>query len=366
MTQMLGRSLCRRGHGVRVIGIYPPGYPAPNFEIDEGVRIWRVRDSATHGSWISSRYRLYRRVAKWARERAIDIVEVPDYQGGAAGWKRLPVPVIGRLHGSLTYFARELGRPVDKLSFWLERAGILRFDYTCSVCNYTSLKTQQAFNLNRVTDAILYNSVEILAHSPEIPRSTNRVIYSGTLTEKKGILSLIEAWPAVVKSHPAAELHIFGKDGRTRNGQSMQEFLMDRLNGTCRTVRFHGHVPREQLFESFKTASVAVFPSHAEAFAIAPLEAMACGCPTIYSRRGSGSELMEEGHEGLLIDPDKPQEITEAILHMLSDPAFAKQLGDCGRARIRNKFSTNLLVDQNLTFYEQCLAKFRERHALRN
>jgi glycosyltransferase involved in cell wall biosynthesis len=364
MTQILGRSLAKHGHEVRVIGVYAADYMAPDFEEDQGVKVWRLRESKYRGGWIAPRYRLYRQIASWANAGDIDVIEVPDYQGWAAYWRKLPVPVIGRLHGSLTYFAKELGKPVDTILYWLERASLQRLDYLCSVCEYTSKKTQQAFKLTRASDAILYNPVELQQDSPAIPRSQNYVVFSGTLTEKKGILSLMKAWPLVVKSRPDAQLHIFGKNGRADDGQSMLRLLSAQLNGGRQTVRFHGHVSREELFKVYQTASVAVFPSYAEAFAIGPLEAMAYGCATIYSRRGSGVELMEHEREGLLIDPDQPEEIAGAILRVLSNADFASRIGNGGRARIREQFSIDGLISQNVDFYHKCVSEFRARRIL--
>ncbi len=364
MTQVLGRALAKDGHEVRVIGVCPSGYPAHDFEEDQGVRVWRLRDCAHSLGWIFSRYQLYRKVSEWVRAGRVDVVEVPDYQGWAAGWGRLPVPVVVRLHGSLTYFAAELQRPVDTASYWLEHASLRRADYVCSVCRYTAYMTQQLFGLPLGSNAILYNLVEVPPDVPGIPRMRNRVVFSGTLTGKKGIVSLIKAWPLVANSRADAELHIFGKDGRADSGHSMQEFLCSLLNGEVRaTVRFHGHVSREKLFEAYQTCGVAVFPSHAEAFAVAPLEAMACGCTTIYSRRGSGPELLKHGREGLLVDPDKPEQIAEAILRVLADPSFARQLGEAGQARIRERFSVENLVAQNVAFYKRCVNEFRARHS---
>jgi glycosyltransferase involved in cell wall biosynthesis len=129
-------------------------------------------------------------------------------------------------------------------------------------------------------------------------------------------------------------------------------------------VRFHGHVARTALFDAYRTASAAVFPSYAEAFAIAPLEAMACGCPTIFSRRGSGPELLTDGREGLLVDPDKPAEISSAIIRTLHDPQLAAVMGEAGRVRVEQVFSIDNLVTQNVNFYQQCVQDFRKKASL--
>jgi glycosyltransferase involved in cell wall biosynthesis len=109
---------------------------------------------------------------------------------------------------------------------------------------------------------------------------------------------------------------------------------------------------------------VAVFPSRAEAFAMAPLEAMASGCPTIYSQRGSGPELLEHGCQGLLVDPDDPEEIAEAILRLQADPSFAQRLGDEGRAHVRERFSIEKLTAENIIYYERCIRDFRSEHSI--
>ncbi len=304
MTQVLARALVKNGHEVRSIGIYPSWYDAPQSQNDHGVQLTRMPERKHPLGWIASRYQLFQQVKRSGRAQGlIDVVELPDYQGLAAGWKALPVPVVARLHGSLAYFANELNRPIDKTTFWLERSSLRRVDFVSSVCRYTAEMTGRVFKLPMDSTEILYNPVETPAASAAAPRSSNRVIFSGTLTGKKGIVSLIKAWPLVVKSLPTAELHVFGKDGRSNDGGSMQSYLSAMLNGERPSVHFRGHVTRQELFDTYSTAAAAVFPSYAEAFAVAPLEAMAVGCPTIFSSRGSGPELLTHEREGLLVSP---------------------------------------------------------------
>jgi glycosyltransferase involved in cell wall biosynthesis len=217
MTQILGRALAREGHDVRVIGVYPPNCEAPDFEIDAGVRVWRLRDSHRPGGWIVSRYRLFRRVSEWARKGSIEIVEVPDYHGWSAGWRQIPVPVSVRLHGSMTYFSVELEKPINKISYLLERSCLRRADHVCSVSRYTLEKSCRIFGLDLDSSIVLHNPVDLPPEVPFTPRDPNRVVFSGTLTGKKGIVALIKAWPKVAYGNSKAELHIFGRNGRADN-----------------------------------------------------------------------------------------------------------------------------------------------------
>ena len=116
-------------------------------------------------------------------------------------------------------------------------------------------------------------------------------------------------------------------------------------------VHFHGRVPREAVMDRLAEASVAVFPSFAEAFAIAPLEAMAAGCPTITSALGSGPELLEHGTDGLTIDPRSPEDIAVAIGRLLSDEGSARTLAERGRQTIERRFSIDRLLPVNVAMY---------------
>lgn len=359
LTRTLAGGLAAAGHSVRAIGVYPASYPAPDRELDRGVEVVRLRETGGAGGWIRSRARLWRRVATWARSGEIDIVESPDWEGWTAGWPDLPVPVVVRLSGASSYFASEMGRRPARTTFWLERAALRRADFLCAESRYVAEATRRVFGLERGVDAVLYNPVEIhpdaAAPGAGMPRSRRRVVFAGTLTEKKGIFSLFDAWPLVRRSDPDAALDVYGKDTTGADGRSVLESLEARgLPG----VAFLGQVPLEELLRVFAVSRVAVLPSYAEGFSLTPLHAMEAGCPTIGTRRGSGPEAIEDGVTGLLVDPDRPEEIAAAILRVLKDDALAESLSKAGRLAVRDRFSLPAVLGSNEEFYRRCLAQF--------
>lgn len=361
-TQVMARALCAAGHNVRVIGAYSQDYPAADYEEDHGVRVWRQRMPTHRFSWMLARYKLFRKIAEWCKNEELDVVEVPDWEGWAAGWPTLCVPVVCRLNGSASYFAAELGTRIKRTMFHLERTSLNRADFWCSVSQYTAEKTKHLFGLRTACSAILHNAIELPTESGANHRSKNRVVFTGTLTRKKGIVSLVNAWPRVLEECPNAELHVFGKDNRTEDGQSMQTVLDKQLNGQSgESVFFYGHVTRDRLFSELLAARAAVFPSYAEAFALAPLEAMARRCPIVNTWRCSGRELIDPEKHGLLVDPERPQEIAAAIIRLLKDDRLAKQLGEAAAARVQQEFSLNALLEQNLSFYRNCITQFSSR-----
>ena len=67
--RILCRHLVAAGHEVRVVGAYPRDYPAPDYEEDEGVRVWRLREGAGRFGWVGAWRRQYRRVRAWIEGR---------------------------------------------------------------------------------------------------------------------------------------------------------------------------------------------------------------------------------------------------------------------------------------------------------
>src|SRR5207249_7196214 len=138
-------------------------------------------------------------VRRWIKAGELDLVESPDCYGWFAGWPRLPVPLISRAHGSLTYYARELGQRVASIGHWLEVRSYRRVDAWSAVSRHAGELTARLFGLSSGPDAVLYNPVAVpVAVVPYSMRDGHRVVFTGTLTQKKGIGSVIDAWPTVL------------------------------------------------------------------------------------------------------------------------------------------------------------------------
>jgi glycosyltransferase involved in cell wall biosynthesis len=84
-------------------------------------------------------------------------------------------------------------------------------------------------------------------------------------------------------------------------------------------VEIRGRVPRQELASLYRRASALVFPSLYEGFGQPPLEAMASGCPVATSTAGSLPEVC--GPAARYFDPTSVDEIVEAVLTVLADPA---------------------------------------------
>ncbi len=96
-------------------------------------------------------------------------------------------------------------------------------------------------------------------------------------------------------------------------------------------VKWIEDLPHADLPLVYNAATVLIAPSFYEGFGLTPLEAMACGVPTVVSNRGSLPEVV--GETGLLIDPDRPDALVEALRRILTDETLRQQSRSAGLAR---------------------------------
>ena len=76
----------------------------------------------------------------------------------------------------------------------------------------------------------------------------------------------------------------------------------------------------------------------AEGFGVVYLEAGACGNPVVAGDSGGVRDAVEDGVNGILVDPESPEVVAGAIEKILSDGELAKGLGTRGRERVMSRF----------------------------
>jgi glycosyltransferase involved in cell wall biosynthesis len=122
-----------------------------------------------------------------------------------------------------------------------------------------------------------------------------------------------------------------------------------------------GHVARAKLYEVLSSASVSVFPSFSECFALAPMEAMAVGCPVIYTTRSSGSELITDGVDGWLADPDDVNALAEKIINVLRFPEIGAEAGNAGQITVGEKFNIRNIARLHVQAYQEVMSEYQKR-----
>lgn len=159
------------------------------------------------------------------------------------------------------------------------------------------------------------------------PHPNPYILFVGNVKPHKNLATLVEAFGRIVSSVPH-DLLIAGKESGFITADRASRHAAAALG---ERVRFTGELARESLEQLFLHADAFVFPSLYEGFGLPPLEAMACGCPTIVARAGSLPEVC--GDAALYFDPTSSEELASVMVHLLSDVNLRQGLAERGRCR---------------------------------
>jgi glycosyltransferase involved in cell wall biosynthesis len=98
---------------------------------------------------------------------------------------------------------------------------------------------------------------------------------------------------------------------------------------------------------------VLVQPSRADNLPLAILEAMAAGLPVIGTRTGGIPELVVDGETGLLVAPERPDELAAALDSLAESPERRAEMGRRGRERVQAHFSAEAIARRTVDLYEE-------------
>ena len=167
--------------------------------------------------------------------------------------------------------------------------------------------------------------------------------YMGTLSKHKKVDKIVEAMPAVWRSNGDARLLLAGfSDDRFPRLKEVIEFLPPEQR---RKVLLLPDLPESEKANFYAALDVFVMPSVGESFGISYLEAWMCGKPVIGARIGSTCCVIDEGEDGLLVNPDDVSEISRTVVELLADPQRRERMGARGRDKTLKQFTWGTLCD---------------------
>jgi glycosyltransferase involved in cell wall biosynthesis len=182
------------------------------------------------------------------------------------------------------------------------------------------------------------------------------VFYPGTLSPHKDIGTLVRALAIAARRGVLLDLVLAGPwqhDGAVLELRSLATAL-----GTTVRLRPVGYVTAEDLAVLYNNATVHVLPSTFEGFGLTVVEAMACGCPVVASRRASIPELA--GDAALLVEAGQPEAFAGAICRIVWDAPLRERLRAAGVARA-TRWSWRSAAQELVDIYERSAAGARTR-----
>jgi glycosyltransferase involved in cell wall biosynthesis len=170
------------------------------------------------------------------------------------------------------------------------------------------------------------------------------------LVPHKGQKFLIDAAAAVVHEAPEARFVIAGE------GELRQD-----LEHQIRRLHLGQHVVlagfRPEVLGLLKGLDLFVMSSVTEGLGSALLDAMAAARPIVATTAGGIPEVVADGKTGVLVPPRDSGALANAILALLRDPGRRARLAEAGRARVKQQFSDERMVDATLAVYERLAGK---------
>ena len=179
--------------------------------------------------------------------------------------------------------------------------------------------------------------------------------YVGRMVPSKGVVTVIEAMKRVWLRNPTVRLLLAGSGLSTAS--NAQDEVARAFRGLSDAERSRVIVINRfsdgEKASVFDALDLFVMPSIAESFGIAYLEAWMCKKAVIGSRIGSTQCVIEDGVDGVLVNPGGAGELAGAILRLLADRSTRERMGKLGYEKTMNSFTWDQITNQIEHIYHQ-------------
>ena len=367
-SHMLAKHLVKRGHKVAV---YTTDIRDRQSRIPRAKGAQKIDRIEVHyfrniSNWLASQ-RLYSPLGMIAALRKelsqFDVIHLNEYRSLPSiivhhYAQKYNIPYVLQAHGSL---ARVMSKQRLKKIFDLIWGYRLLQDATRLIA-LTPMEAEQyqSFGVDKAKIETVPNGVDLAEFEKLPPRGKFRkkhglapdqkmVLYLARLHKIKGPDLLIRAFAGVAPRLKDAQLVIIGPDEGYL--PTLKELVKEMdVEGN---IHFIGPLYGKEKLEAYVDADVYVLPSVYETFPVAAIEASACGIPVILTEY-CGAAAMIDGQAGLVVGYDSDQ-LSDAILRMLSDEAMRQKFAERGKSLVREKFNWAKIAEQVERIYLDCL-----------
>ena len=194
---------------------------------------------------------------------------------------------------------------------------------------------------------VLYNAIP-----PSGKRTYNSsasgILFVGRLGQRKGIYDLIDALVALDDKLPSEVRYYFCGDGEAENVSRL--FRQKNLEHRIAHI---GWCSKEQLEKYYRQAMLFILPSYHEGLPMSLLEAMYAGIPCISSNVDGIPEVIQSGHNGLLVSPGNVEEIKSCLMALVQNKEQRIMLGEMGYITVCKKFMLEGHIENLETMYSE-------------
>ncbi|MBI4744263.1 MAG: glycosyltransferase family 4 protein [Actinobacteria bacterium] len=327
----------------------------PSVETVDGIKIYRTYLGLPGNSLKSSAYFALSFFPSFVRLIKIIRTEKPDiinlhFSDSAALYilllkKIFNLPIVVSVHGNdIQKFPKE-----SYIYRWLTVNLLRRADFV-TACSKSLL--EDAIKLEpsiRDKSIPTGNGIDLSEFDlKDIYKTERPYIFSfGRLEHKKGFDVLINSFKIISKKFPDFDLIIAGDGAKKDELQN----LINNLD-LKKQVKLMGMLPRREILNLLNGCEVFVCPSRIEPFGIVNLEAMAAGKPVIASKVDGVPEVIEDGVNGILVEPENVNQLAESIINLLKNGDLRNRLSVNGRKIVEEKYSWEVVGERYFDLFK--------------
>lgn len=245
------------------------------------------------------------------------------------------------LHGIFSQQVNQLhGKATGNISKKYEKDA-LKWANAITVISKEALDyySKLGYNVFQVPNAIDITSLEINADK----RYPKQIIFAGRLSREKGIDSLIS-----IAQKLSDEIHLIIL------GAGPEEQKIKDLTKTHKNIHFLGYQNKKDTISLIRGSDILIQPSLQEGISSTLLEAMVCKTAIIASNVGGNKELIENGINGMLVEPQEIQSFVKQITNLLNNDQLRESLVNQASKNV-NKYDWNHVGNLYLNIYKSIL-----------
>ncbi len=271
----------------------------------------------------------------------------------------LKIPTIVTVHGETELRGaapiHPLVRPHIKWKMRKFRQALVKANQVIGVSNFIIDAWDKQAVTFKNTPVVIYNGINVAVMKDYsslkvgLKGKFNLVFPGGAKWTKGGDL-LIAALPKIAPEIPDFHLYIAGNVPQRDLLKKMVHDL-----GLESKVTFSGFLLKEEYQKLLNSVDIFILPSRTEGFPVSILEAMALGKPIITTRRGGINEMVCDGRNGILVEPN-PEQIAGAILYLHRNANIRKEISQNNLKDVA-RFDWNLAIDKYVDIYQQVLKR---------
>ena len=303
-----------------------------------------------------------KKLSHMVQEEGFDLIHSHGARGNMMAAflsKRTGLPTVSTVHSD--YRLDYLGRPLSRLTYGtINTLALRKLDYRIGVSDaMVDLLISRKFDPERLFS--IYNGLDFTPRTPAMNRAEylrsvgleadETCVVAGIaarLNPVKDIATLIRGFAKAYRAFPALRLLIAGDGEEMANLKQLAADL-----GVAKAVCFAGWISDTDSF--YNALDINTLTSISETFPYALTEGARAGLPTISSKVGGVSYLIDHGSNGFLFPPGEDQALADHLLTLARDPDLRKTMGQRLYEKAKREFSIEATVQRQLEIYDSIL-----------